>query len=183
MFDKLTYQKKSFLYLGVFVVFLIIGYKFSFSKTFSVVGEISEKEEKLSWLKEKESQLPFLKAQMTLLEEAYSKDSTSIRDQLTAFISDYAENNSCIVTEIPSFSSYASENLNIQTNTFTVKGRFNELASLLLAIERKFKVSAKVMSARYYSVKDMQTKRKNLYLTLVTQSFNQTESIKSNEKD
>lgn len=169
--------------IGTFVLFLIIGYKFSFSKTFSVIGEISEKEEKLRWLKEKESQIPFLKSQMALLEEAYTKDSTSIRDRLTAFISDYAENNACIVTEIPSFSTYTSENLNIQTNSFTVKGRFNALAGLLLAIERKFKVSAKVMSARFYSIKDMQTKRKNLYLTLVTQSFNQQESIERNEKD
>ena len=176
MFDKLTYQKKSFVLLGAFVLFIILGYKFSFHNTFTVMGEISEKAEKLAWLKEKESEIPFLKSKMALLEEAYTSDSISIRDKLTAFISDFAENNGCVVTEIPSFSAYTSGNLNIQTNTFTVKGHFNELASLLMALESKFKVSAKVMSARFYSIKDMQTKRKNLYLTLVTQSFNQKES-------
>ena len=176
MFDKLTYQKKSFVLLGAFVLFIVLGYKFSFHNTFTLMDEISEKEEKLDWLKEKGSEIPFLKSKIALLEEAYTSDSISIRDKLTAFISDFAENNGCVVTEIPSFSAYTSGNLNIQTNTFTVKGRFNELVSLLKAIEGKFRVSAKVMSARFYSIKDMQTKRKNLYLTLVTQSFNQKES-------
>lgn len=176
MLENLTYQKKSFALLGAFVLFLILGYKFSFHKTFTVMGEISQKEEKLKWLKEKETEIPFLKSKMALIEEAYSNDSISIRDKLTAFISDFADGNGCVVTEIPSFSTYTSDNLNIQTNTFTIKGRFNELVSLLIAIEGKFKVSAKVMSARFYSIKDMQTKRKNLYLTLVTQSFNQQES-------
>jgi Tfp pilus assembly protein PilO len=174
--DNLTYQKKSIVLLGAFVLFLILGYKLSFHNTFTVIDEISQKEEKLKWLKEKESEIPFLKSKMALIEEAYTNDSTSIRDKLTAFISDYAESNSCVVTEIPTFTAYVSDNLYIQSNTFTVKGRFNELASLLKAIESKFRVSAKVMSAHFYTIEDMQTKRNNLYLTLITQSFNQKES-------
>lgn len=175
MWAKLTYSKKSLAILLGFVLFMIMGYKLSFVKTFEVKKEIEEKEAKIAWLKEKEKEIPFLKAKMQLIEEAYTNDSTSIRDKLTAYISDFAENNSCLVTEIPSYTAYKSENLNIQTNIFTVKGRFNDLLSLLMAVETKFKITAKLMSARFFSVKEMQTKRKNLYLTLVTQSFNQQE--------
>lgn len=175
MWAKLTYSKKGLVILVGFAVFMILAYKMSFSKTFELKKEIGEKEKKIAWLKEKEKEIPFLKAKMKLIEEAYSNDSTSIRDKLTAYISDFAETNGCLVTEIPSYTAYKSEDLNIQTNIFTIKGRFNELLSLLMAVETKFKVTAKLMSARFFSVKDMQTKKKNLYLTLVTQSFNQEE--------
>jgi hypothetical protein len=175
MWAKLTYSKKSLAIVVGFILFMVFGYKLSFVKTFELKKEIGEKERKIAWLKAKEKEIPFLKAKMQLIEEAYSNDSTSIRDKLTAYISDFAENNNCLVTEIPSYTAYKSENLNIQTNIFTVKGKFNDLLSLLMAVETKFKISAKLMSARFFSVKDMQTKRKSLYLTLVTQSFNQQE--------
>lgn len=175
MWAKLTYSKKSLVVLLGFMVFMILAYKLSFAKTFELKKEIGEKEKKIEWLKEKEKEIPFLKSKMQLIEEAYSGDSTSVRDKLTAYISDFAENNNCLVTEIPSYTAYKSDNMNIQTNIFTVKGRFNDLLSLLMEVETKFKVTAKLMSARFFSVKDMQTKRKNLYLTLVTQSFSQEE--------
>ncbi len=176
MWTKLTYSKKSLAIVVGFVIFMILAYKLSFAKTFELKKEIAEKESKIAWLKAKEKEIPFLKSKMELIEVVYSNDSTSIRDKLTAYISDFAENNNCLVTEIPSYTMYKSENLNIQTNIFTIKGRFNDLLSLLMDVETRFKITAKLMSARFFSIKDMQTKRKNLYLTLVTQSFNQEES-------
>jgi hypothetical protein len=175
MWSKLTYDNKVIGVCIAFLLFLVIGYKLSFHNTIELKNEIKEKEKKIAWLKEKETEIPFLKSKMALIEEAYNGDSISIRDKLTAFISDFADNNACLVTEIPSYSSYKNGNLNIQTNSFTIRGSFNDLLSLLMAIENKFKVTAKVMSARFFSIKDMQSKRKNLYLTLVTQSFNQLE--------
>lgn len=179
MWGKLTYPKKGLAIIVGFVLFMVVAYKLSFEKTFELKNEIKQKETKIAWLKEKEKEIPFLKSKMQLIEEAYTNDSTSIRDKLTAYISDFAESNNCLVTEIPSYTAYKSESINIQTNIFTIKGRFNDLLSLLMAVETKFKVTAKLMSARFFSVKDMQTKRKNLYLTLVTQSFNQQDIKKT----
>src|SRR5437868_10737810 len=106
MWAKLTYPKKSMAIVFGFIVFMILAYKLSFAKTFEVKKEIGEKETKIAWLKEKEKEIPFLKSKMKLIEEAYSSDSTSIRDKLTAFISDFAESNNCLVTEIPSYTAY-----------------------------------------------------------------------------
>lgn len=174
MLDKLNYKQKCYLLFAGLFLFFVIGYKFSFSDTFTVMKEIDEKQEKLRWLKEKEKELPALKAKMAEFERAYSKtDSSAIRDKLTAYISDFAENNECLVTEIPVNSSFKNDNLNVQTNTFTVKGNFHNLLSLLYELENKYKYVAKIMSAKFYTIKDLQTKRKNLYLTMVTQSFEQ----------
>ncbi len=174
MFDKLNYKQKCYLLLAGLVLFFIIGYQFSFSDTFTMMDEIVEKQEKLNWLKEKEKELPALKMKMAEFEKAYSKnDSSAVRDKLTAYISDFAENNECLVTEIPLNSSFKNDNLNVQTNTFTVKGNFHSLLSLLYKLEGEYKYVAKIMSAKFYTLKDLQTKKKNLYLTMVTQSFEQ----------
>ena len=174
MFDKLKYKQKCYLLFAGFILFLLIGYKFSFSDTFVVIGEIKEKEEKLKWLKEKEKELPALRTKMAEFERAYSKsDSSAVRDKLTAYISDFAEKNNCLVTEIPVNSSFKNDNLKVQTNTFTIRGNFHNLLSLLYKLENDYKYVAKIMSARYYTIRELQTKRKNLYLTLITQSFEQ----------
>ncbi len=174
MLEKLNYNQKCYLLFGGLLLFLFIGYQFSFSDTFVLASEIKNKEQKLGWLKEKEKELPALKAKMQEFEQAYSKgDSSAVRDKLTAYISDFAEKNSCLVTEIPVNSSFKNENLNVQTNSFTVKGNFYNLLRLLHTLETDYKYVSKIMSARFFSVKDLQTKKKNLYLTLITQSFEQ----------
>jgi hypothetical protein len=174
MLDKFNYKQKCYLLFASLVLFLFIGYKFSFSDTFVMKSQISEKQEKLTWLKEKEKELPMLKAKMAEFERAYSKsDSSAVRDKLTAYISDFAETNNCLVTEIPVNSSFKNDNLRVQTNTFTVRGNFHNLLSLLYKLENDYKYVAKIMSSKFYSTRDMQTKKKNLFLTIITQSFEQ----------
>ena len=181
MFQNLTYSKKVYLTLGVCLLFLIIAYKVAFSKTFALYSDTKTKTEKLVWLKEKEKEIPFLQTQMALLDKAYNAtDSSSIRDQLTAFISDFAERNDAMVTEIPEKSFYSKTNLNVQTNKFIIKGNFKNLVLLLNAVEKKYNYTAKVVSAKFYSTKDLQTKQTQLYLALVTQSFKQQENKVAN---
>jgi hypothetical protein len=174
MLNKLKYAQKCWLLFAGLLLFIILGFKISFSDTFTVMSEIEEKEKKLEWLKDKEKELPALKSKMAEFERAYSAcDSGSVRDKLTACISDFADRNNCLVTEIPVNSSFKNNNLKVQTNTFTVKGGFNNLLILLNTLETNYKYVSRIMSARFFSQRDPQTKRKNLYLTLVTQSFEQ----------
>lgn len=174
MWNKLDYKKKSYaLFAGLFV-FLFLGYKFSFADTFVLAGEIAAKEQKLQWLKEKEKELPALRSKMNEFNKAYSQnDSMAVRDKLTAYISDFAEQHNCLVTEIPVNSSFKNDKLRVQTNTFTVKGSYHHLLSLLYKLEHDYKYISKIMSARFFSQRDQQSKRKQLYLTIVTQSFEQ----------
>lgn len=180
MWHNLTYSKKVYIIIGGFFLFMLLAYIIVFSKTVSLYKETKAKQEKLSWLKEKEKEIPALQSQMALLDKAYSSsDSSSIRDQLTAFISDYAEQNNCIVTAIPEKSLYSKSQLNVQTNQFVVKGNFSHLLQLLFTLEKEYNYTAKVVSVKWYSMKDLQTKQTSLYLSLITQSFKQ-QSINSN---
>lgn len=179
MVANLTYSKKCLVVFSGFILFLLVAYQLSFSETLRNRNEIKEKEVKISWLKEKEREIPFLKSKMALVEKAYKEgDSSSVRDKLTAFISDFAENNNCIVTEIPFSASYKNGEVKVETNTFTVKGTFSSLLSLQYAVEKEFKFLARIMSVRFFSIKENQTKRKNLYLTIITQTFNETNERK-----
>lgn len=158
------------------MLFFVAGYQLSFSDTLQLSSQIDEKENKLNWLKQKEKELPALKAKMLEFEMAYSnEDSSSVRDRLTAYISDFAERNNCLVTEIPVNSSFRNDRLKVQTNTFTIRGTFFDLLSLLYSLENEYKYVSKIMSAKFFTIRDVQTKKKNLYLTLVTQSFKQKE--------
>ncbi|MGE0567527.1 MAG: hypothetical protein AB7O73_06220 [Bacteroidia bacterium] len=177
MLEKLTYNKKCLALLCGVILFLYFGYRFSFSDTFKIKEEIVEKEKKLEWLKAKEKELPIIKSKLAEIEKAGSvKDSIAVRDKLTAFISEFAEEHGCLVTEIPTLNSYKGDKLEIETNTFTIKGDYKELLVLINYLESDCKYLARIMSARFFSVKDIQTKKKKLYLTLVTQTFEQKTS-------
>jgi hypothetical protein len=177
MWSKLTYTKKCYALIAGLLIFFYVGYKMSFNDTLVLKEEISSKQEKLLWLKQKERELPALKAKMFEFEKAYAKnDSLSARDKLTSYISEFAEDNDCLVTEIPINSSFKNNNLRVQTNTFTVKGSFNKLLVLLNTLETKHKYLARVMSAQFYTVTDMRLKKRNLYLTIIAQSFEQGSS-------
>jgi len=174
MLEKLNYKKKCYLLFTGLLLFFVLGYRLSFADTFILQTEIEVKEQKLQWLKDKEKELPALKAKMDEFEKAYAKgDSTAVRDKLTAYISDFAEKNNCLVTEIPVNSSFKNDKLQVQTNTFTIKGNFYNLLGLLHKMENEYKYISKIMSARFFSVNDLQTKKRNLYLTLITQTFEQ----------
>jgi hypothetical protein len=174
MFDKLTYSKKITLLMGGFLLFIVIAWQLVFAKTIRLYKDTEIKKEKLTWLKEKEKEIPAIQSQMNLLNKAYrTSDSSSIRDQLNAFISDFSENNHCWVTEIPEKNSYHGSQLDVQTNQFVIKGSFHELLKLLNAVETNFNYSAKVVSVKFYSLKDLQSKKTNLFLKIITQSFRQ----------
>jgi hypothetical protein len=175
MLANLTYQKKCMALAGAFLLFLLAGYQLSFSKTMALRQENAEKGKKIAWLREKEKEIPFLRSKMALVEKLYaSGDSASLRDKLTAFISDFAVNNRCTVTEIPRHSTFYNGNISVETNVFTVEGHFTDLLSLEHEVENRFRILARIMSARFFLAKDLQAKHKNLYLTLITQSFNQS---------
>lgn len=175
MWNKLSYHRKVYATIVVFFILLILAYNLVFFKTIALFSEIKNKQEKLNWLKNKEKEIPLLQAQMNLINKAYSSsDSSSIRNQLTAFISDFSEKNDCIVTEIPENKYYEASQLNIQTNKFEVNGRFKNLLILLQEIEIQYNYKAKVVSAKFYSVKDVQSKQTRLYLSIITQTFRQT---------
>lgn len=174
MLSKFTYPQKCALVLGGFAMFLLVAWKLAFSNTLALGAEIKKQEDKISWLKEKEKEIPFLKAKMDLIGKAGDNDSLPVRDRLTAYISDFAENNGCVVTEIPSFTAYKANGMQVQTNIFTIRGRFIPLLQLVQELEGRFRTSARLMSLRFNTVRDLQNKKKNLYLTLITQSFNQT---------
>ena len=92
MYSKYSYSKKVLMLFIAFVLFLFFAYHFSISKTITIINDINLKQEKLVWLKSKEKEIPFLQSQIAILDKVYTyKDSSSIRDQLTQFISDNSE--------------------------------------------------------------------------------------------
>ena len=174
MLKNLTYTHRCYILLSGFVVFLIILYHLSIVETINVAETINEKNQKLIWLKDKEQELPFLKKQMEEMELANNKlDSVSARDKLTNGISEFADNNNCIVTEIPKSFIYTNSSMHVQTNSFTVNGSFHNLLSLLYTMETKFNFVAKIMSAKFTTSTEITTKKKKLYLTFITQSYDQ----------
>lgn len=174
MFKSLTYKTKLSLLLITFLMVLFFAYQYSFSDTFRLIDEIERKEARLQWLKEKEREIPVIQASMKTFEKKFSsEDSSPVRDNLTGYISDYAEKNNCLVTEIPGNSFYKNNSLKVQTNMFTIKGTYRNLVLLLNLLETKFSFMSRIMSARFYSITNPQNKKTELFLTVITQSFEQ----------
>jgi hypothetical protein len=175
VFKKLTYKQKSVAQFGGFLLFLLVAYNFSVTRTLELRKDITEKSQKIDWLREKEEEIPFLKAKIASIERSYnSNDSSSVRDKLTAFISDFSETHQCTVTDIPVCKVYKKDNMTMETNFFTVSGRYHELLKLQHEVETKFRYITKLRSVRFFSIKEINTKRKKLFMTITAQSINKT---------
>lgn len=173
-FEELSYEKKYYLLGAGIVLFFFFGYRLSFKDTISVYKDIQVKKERLKWLTEKEQEIPKIREKMKHVEMVYAKqDSVAIRDRLTAFISSYAEKNRCTVVEIPANTLFENQNMNVQTNIFTLKGRFIDLLPVVYQLETEFRFISKIMSVKFYVSKDLHSKKRVLFLTIFTQAFEQ----------
>ena len=174
---SLTYKKKCYLMFALLLAFFIVAYKFSFSQTLDNRKESSEKEKKIAFFKTREKEIPVLKKKLAHIEQLVKNSHAApVRDRLTAFISAYAENNDCTVMEIPHAEFYKSAGNFIETNTFAIRGRFKTLLSLEHLLEKTFKSTARIMSVRYQALSNHRKKTKELYLTIITQSFIKSEN-------
>jgi len=174
MLSQLTYINKCYAIILIFVGFIVLGYKLSFADTFVLISELSQKKTELETLQHQEKEIPEMKSALEELNKFNNtNDTVSPRDKLTHFISNFSENNSCIVTEIPNQSIYKDKDLIIETNVFIIKGNFHNLIKLLNELEIKFRHIAKIMSGKFYISRDLTNKKTNLYLNVVAQSFNQ----------
>ena len=171
---QLSYSKKCLVLLAGFLVFTAGAWKLSFSKTLQLKQETDEKEKKISWLRKKEKDIPALEASMAKVEQlCQGPETVPLRDRLTAFISGFATSHGCTVTDIPAGLRFTEDQLYVETNLFTIEGRFSELLLLIHELEKTFGKTAGIASLRFYTTKQSPGKRKQLYLTLVTQSFHQ----------
>lgn len=175
MMKNFTYTKKCYLLFAGFLLFIIMAWKFSVSETFRHRSEIGEKEGRIQLLQNKEKDIPNLEYKVRQMETiCKDADSVSVRDKLTAYISDFAENNNCVVTEIPGADIFNTKGNSIHTNSFTIRGNFKALLRLEQLVEQRFRTDAMIMSVRYFTLKNSQKKKKELYLTLITQSVSKT---------
>lgn len=175
---KLTTKNKYYALIVSLILFLFAFYKFSLSETINLLNLTNKNEEKLSWLKSKEKQIPFIKANLTKYENAYSgNELIFVREKLTKYISDFAnKNNGCIVVEIPVNNFINIENLIVETNAYTVKGNYHQLLKLLSEMELNFKYLAKIVNIRFFVSTDRNFNKKQLFITIITQTYRKNEN-------
>lgn len=98
------------------------------------------------------------------------KSSIDYQEMLLEYVSNYCKENDLLLNKMEDTHSYINGDYVIQTNIFTVEGRFLKLLKLVYNLEQNNQ-SGKIISLDFYSKEDLIQKRKRLYVTVYFQNI------------
>lgn len=180
MISTLTYKRKNTLLLIGSVLFMLICYSLSISKSI----EAYELNQELKSVISQQKTLPSKK--LTLIKELKALDSNEIRNKtnyggntneqiILAFVSNYCKESKLLLKEFPKTFRTQQNEYELQTNYFNVSGSFSKILRLIYLLEQTKKI-AKVSSVDFQTKTDLYTNARDLNATIYLQQI-----IKKNE--
>ena len=174
MEDRFTYKQKK---IGIFILFvlvLMLGYKRVIKNT------IRETSRYLKNKTIKKNEEEIRKSILQIQNEIHNLDNylgeervkePLIQQEILEFITSKTYSDKITVTYIKPTHSYFVGNYSIISNSFTIKGSYNSLISLIYQIERDFKKS-KLNNAKFFTQRNYKFKKEELFVELLFQNFN-----------
>jgi hypothetical protein len=177
MLNRLTYKTKINLLLAGGAIALWMFFSMFVSDTFFLLSEQSRLTDSLSVLDNAPQELNLLNIKLKRLEKkagvTTKKDSRSVQQYLMEIVTQYSNNNNCIVRSIPSISLYKEKDIVVETHIFSLDGTFNNLLKLVYQLEQKYQ-AGKISSVLFRSDLDNKSKRKYLQATVYIQHISKS---------
>jgi hypothetical protein len=169
MFENITYKKKFFVAIGVFILLVLACYKKTFKHTLAAKQELNEVESKRANMESVHSELFYVKNEISSIDAAiggHSVKPEQVQKKLLNFISGKDVN----ITSIEDVHVFSDEQFIIYTNQIIVEGTYSKLTTALYDIEKRFNDS-RVASVNFYIQKDYKRNTDKLYLKLILQNY------------
>ena len=173
MFKNASYKQKNLLLLAGSLLFLMLAYRLSLSKTVGLFREINMLEEQLNQLDQAPQQLADLNATLSELERYFTSDNGedgNREHQLLETVSSYCAGNGIVLREFPQPIRTESQDYVIETNILLVEGIYKKLLYLVYELEQKH-TFGKIASLQFETKKELKTGQKKLMARVFIQNI------------
>jgi hypothetical protein len=171
MQNSFTYKQKFFGMVIGFVILLLASYKKTYKHVFEAKSQLSLVNEKLQNGDNSYNEVFFLKNEIKSLDNiigGQTKNPNEVQEMILDFISESSKDIN--ISSIQDTHILNDSEFRIYTNVLTIEGSYFDLVPMLYNIEQEFMVS-KVVSAKFFSIKNYRTNSKRLYLELIFQNY------------
>ncbi len=169
----LTYRRKNLLIFIGFLLFMVLGYFLSFSKTIQLYNENEVLENNLAEASVAPSIILKSKEELRVLDQylrAYAFDSLINQELLLAEVSDFCMKNNLIIYSFPHHTSQEKKNFVIHTNVIEAKGSYKNLLNLVYYLEQEIKIG-RISSVKFERFLEKKTKKAYLTVKIYVQSI------------
>ena len=155
------------------VLMLFCIYKLAISETLSSMTQCAELEQQVQGLENIPARINDLKKKIRTT-QSYTSNQTGKQKELLEIVSSYCEKEHLVLREFPKVEREIKENLEVETNRFTVQGEFPSLLKLVYDLEQKDQVG-RIASVNYRLQKDPKTKSTSLCAEIYVQQIKNTD--------
>lgn len=159
-----TYKQKVLLLSVGSVLFLVLAWYLSFSKTFTEYRKMTIVKERLQQAERVEQEIAQLQSSLA----AYKKDSLVqqfSQERLFELVTEWCQEHDLIVQAMPEAKFVEQDGYRIYTNELHLKGAYVQIVELMYALERTFKIG-QLVHGDFSLVKNRDTKRLELLANL-----------------
>lgn len=173
MFDNLTYKQKFMALLVLALLFLVVGYKRSYSGAIQSVSGYYQAKDQLVNSEAVSRELVQLQADNAKLDALIGNQSMDAVLVQNAVVEFAAEKGTKIqLTEVAPMHNYSDDYFTQFSNRITMSGTFNELLATLYAYENEFSAS-RISHVSLYTKKNFKTRRNELFTDVLFQHYQQ----------
>lgn len=171
MFKEITYKKKFFAVVALFLLLLIGVYKKTYRNIIDINGQLKDLSSKSMLTENSVFDISNLKEEIKVLDNFIGSDNIrpeQVQQGLLTFISD--QDLKIDLVDIENIHTAKDGEFNVYTNQIELQGDYKSLLTLLYELEKNFKES-KIVNTSFYTLKDYRRNRKKLYLKIIFQNY------------
>jgi hypothetical protein len=149
-------------------VMVFVVYYLAIGKTIELRNQCIDLNEELVLIEDAPGKMDLLNSEVKQIENLIggnNNDDGDFRQFLLEKTSYYCESNNVEIKEIPEPITADHNEYEILTHTIILKGDFQKLNNFIYEMEQKMKVR-NITSVRFYIIKDLQSKKEELHLTM-----------------
>ncbi len=169
MFQSVRYKNKNYLLLALAVVFGWMAWKYAFAKTFHTAYECARLEQMMQEADDAALTMAALQQEAHLLNRQLGGNGTSVypnvNQELYDYLSRYCGDKKLRIHEFSEPHNYMENDYNIRSGKVIIRGNYVDLIKMIHNLENNF-TSARIASVHFFSEKNPQTKKTNLYAQL-----------------
>ncbi len=170
--DK-PYKTKILYLLTVFVLLLILSYSLAVKKTFQLKRICKDLKSKIGQVDNAPELISKLSARLNQIDDIVGtslETKVDIQDLIIDEVSHYCQQQNINFRELPARHTFNEKDYLVETHIVRIQGGFKKLVKLLYLIENEYNLG-RVSSTRFFTTKNIKTKRTELLLEIYIQNI------------
>ena len=171
--SSITYDKKRYLVILVFILLFVVTYKKIYTSTFDKISNYHQLKNQNTDSLRINNELLIVKKEIEKLDVILGDETfneATLQQDILSFISANKKSKKITIASLEKTHKYTSKDIEIITNSLTIQGNYNDLLEMIYTLEQDFK-SSKVTSVKMFKKRNNAKKRNELYAQILFQNY------------